>query len=241
MANNEPFVYFPSNRFELEPVEIGLTEYPIQVYELYNGGDVPARVEIESTFVQELNETNYMTDILKCLSDELVEIPPGCSAETKWRFSPIEAKTYQVKILYLCFLKYSFIINKKKIYFYRLRWFLSSTRWNSTWSRSKWSDMISESSTIWAWTRNTSRYQRIKILCYQIRYNLNSSFYVEYYDFKSLFISTRKLATLSVDRLVFGNVPLFSRERKMVFIKNNSYEHKISFTWHVTNSEHIKV
>lgn len=55
------------------------------------------------------------------------------------------------------------------------------------------------------------------------------------------FICLSKLATLSADRLVFGNVPLFSRERKLVFVKNNSYEHKISFTWHVTNAEHIRV
>lgn len=94
--NGEPFVYFPTNRFEFEPVEIGLTEYPIQVYELFNGGDVPARVEIDTTFVQELNENNYATDVLQCVSNGVVTIPPGCSADTKWRFSPIEAKTYQV-------------------------------------------------------------------------------------------------------------------------------------------------
>ena len=96
VANGEPFVYFPTNRFEFEAVEIGLNEYPIQIYELYNGGDVPARLEIDTTFIQEVNEANYMSEILSCISDGVVTIPPGCSADTKWRFSPIEAKTYQV-------------------------------------------------------------------------------------------------------------------------------------------------
>lgn len=38
-----------------------------------------------------------MTEILKCVSDKVVKIPPGCSVETKWKFIPIEAKTYKVK------------------------------------------------------------------------------------------------------------------------------------------------
>lgn len=98
IANTEPYVYFPTSRFEFEPVEIGLSEHPIQIYELYNGGEVPARVEIDCTLVQEANENNYMSDILKCVSNSVITIAPGCAVETKWRFSPIEAKTYQVRI-----------------------------------------------------------------------------------------------------------------------------------------------
>ena len=49
------------------------------------------------------------------------------------------------------------------------------------------------------------------------------------------------MALLSMDRVVLGDIPLFTRERKILFVKNNSSEHKISFTWHVTNPEHIRV
>ena len=49
------------------------------------------------------------------------------------------------------------------------------------------------------------------------------------------------MASLSVDRILFGDVPLFSKERKILFVKNNSNEHKISFNWHVTTPEHVKV
>lgn len=50
-----------------------------------------------------------------------------------------------------------------------------------------------------------------------------------------------KLASLTMDRIVLGDVPLFTRERKIIFVRNNSSEHKISFTWHVTNPDHIRV
>jgi hypothetical protein len=44
-----------------------------------------------------------------------------------------------------------------------------------------------------------------------------------------------------MDRIVFSDIPLFSRERKVLFVKNNSIDHKISFNWHVTTPEHVKV
>lgn len=40
---------------------------------------------------------NYSHNILECLSETEIIIPPGTSYPTKWRFSPIEAKTYQVR------------------------------------------------------------------------------------------------------------------------------------------------
>lgn len=103
MSTGEAFVYFPVNKYEFEPVEIGLNEYPIQVYELYNGGEVPAQVEIDCSMIEEANQNNYMANILKCLSEEVISIAPGSCFETKWRFSPIEAKTYQVYIIYFIF------------------------------------------------------------------------------------------------------------------------------------------
>ena len=100
MARNEPYVFFPSSKFEMEPVEIGLAEYPIQVYELFNGGDMVAEVDIDYTLIDELNGDNFSRPILKCLSDNTINIPPGSCYETKWTFAPIEAKTYEVDILF---------------------------------------------------------------------------------------------------------------------------------------------
>lgn len=34
---------------------------------------------------------------------------------------------------------------------------------------------------------------------------------------------------------------MFTKERKVFFIQNHSFEHRISFTWHVTNPDHIRV
>ena len=97
VPRNEPYIFFPSSKFELEPVEIGLNEYPIQVYELFNGGDVTAEVEIDYSFIDDLNQENYSRPILKCLTDNEIRIAPGSCYETKWKFAPIEAKTYQVR------------------------------------------------------------------------------------------------------------------------------------------------
>lgn len=58
---------------------------------------------------------------------------------------------------------------------------------------------------------------------------------------KQPFTLTNQLAQLTLDRILLGDIPLFSRERKFLFVKNNSSEHKISFTWHVTNPDHIRV
>ncbi len=44
-----------------------------------------------------------------------------------------------------------------------------------------------------------------------------------------------------MDRINLGEIPLFTRERKIVFVQNNSSKNKINFTWHVTNPEHSDV
>ena len=58
---------------------------------------------------------------------------------------------------------------------------------------------------------------------------------------KQLYILPNQIASLTLDRLIFGEVPLFSRERRLLFVKNNSLENSVSFNWHVTNPEHVKV
>lgn len=43
-----------------------------------------------------------------------------------------------------------------------------------------------------------------------------------------------QLAFLSQERISFGNLPLFSRGRRMVFVSNKSKNRPVSFEWHVT-------
>ena len=45
---------------------------------------------------------------------------------------------------------------------------------------------------------------------------------------------------LSHERVSFGNLPLFSKTRKVVFMTNTS-DHTISYSWHVSNSGDEKV
>ncbi len=96
VPTHTPYVYFPTNKYQFLPVEIGLLDYPIQIFELYNGGDKPARVQIDTSQLINLSIQNYSHNVLECLSEDEIIIPPGTSYPTKWKFSPLEAKTYQV-------------------------------------------------------------------------------------------------------------------------------------------------
>ena len=99
-GQGEPLLFFHSSKFEMEPVECGLVDYPVQVYELYNGGDTPAHVEIDCSSLRTLNAQNYSSPIVTCLSSESVIVAPGTCYETKWLFAPIESKTYQADVLF---------------------------------------------------------------------------------------------------------------------------------------------
>ena len=50
-----------------------------------------------------------------------------------------------------------------------------------------------------------------------------------------------QLAYLSQERVSFGNLPLFCRGRRMVFIMNRSRDRPVSFEWHVTNPQDSQV
>lgn len=56
---------------------------------------------------------------------------------------------------------------------------------------------------------------------------------------KQLNLSDR-LASLTVDRLNFGNLPLFTKRRHITFLQNQSNKDAISFIWHVTNPEQVR-
>ncbi|CAF1104404.1 unnamed protein product [Rotaria sordida] len=56
---------------------------------------------------------------------------------------------------------------------------------------------------------------------------------------KQLNLSDR-LASLTIDRINFGNLPLFTKQRHITFLKNQSNKDSISFIWHVTNPEQVR-
>lgn len=49
-----------------------------------------------------------------------------------------------------------------------------------------------------------------------------------------------RLASLTIDRIHFGNLPLFTKQRQITFLKNQSNQDSISFIWHVTNPEQVR-
>lgn len=185
-----PYLYFPTNKFTFNPVPIGLSEYPIQTYELYNGGDSPAKVFIDISQLEHSATVNYGHKVLECLSECEIIIPAGSTYLTKWRFNPLEAKTYLIDVAF------------------RLE---------------------DEENNFIAFT----------CIGYDSR-KLNTLTNDDQIPTKQLFTLSNQIASLTMDRVLLGDIPLFSRERRFVFVKNHSSEHKISFNWHVTNLEHVK-
>jgi hypothetical protein len=49
-----------------------------------------------------------------------------------------------------------------------------------------------------------------------------------------------RLALLTNDRMNFGNLPLFTKQRQITFLKNQSNKDSISFIWHVTNPDQVR-
>ena len=50
-----------------------------------------------------------------------------------------------------------------------------------------------------------------------------------------------QLVYASEERVAFGNLPLFSQQRKAVYLKNRSPSHTVSFEWCVTSEEDAQV
>ena len=50
-----------------------------------------------------------------------------------------------------------------------------------------------------------------------------------------------QLCYLSEERIAFGNIPLFSRARRMFVMANRSTEDAVRFEWHVTSNKDSQV
>lgn len=91
------YVHFASTRHLFEPVPVGGTSPPVQVYELYNGGSRVVKYELDMEPLAQVQAQNYGCRIFECLNPS-GEIPPGCAALIYWQFAPLEARTYMVDI-----------------------------------------------------------------------------------------------------------------------------------------------
>lgn len=91
------YVHFANTRHLFEPVPVGGSSPPIQVYELYNGGATLVKYELDKEPLAQVQAQNYGCRIFECLNPS-GEIPPGCAALIYWQFAPLEARTYMVDI-----------------------------------------------------------------------------------------------------------------------------------------------
>ncbi|XP_046903244.1 cilia- and flagella-associated protein 65 [Hypomesus transpacificus] len=91
------YLHFTSSKHVFSPVAIGSFSPPIQVYELYNGGAVSARYQLDTKPLEKLTAENFDHLVLQCLNPQ-GEVLPGGSAQIEWVFSPLEAKAYSVDI-----------------------------------------------------------------------------------------------------------------------------------------------
>ena len=69
------------------------------MFEIHNSGDTSVGYTIDTKPLDNLQASNYLMPILKCLQPR-GEIPPGCTVPVEFVFSPLEAKKYTVSDVY---------------------------------------------------------------------------------------------------------------------------------------------
>ncbi|XP_054644330.1 cilia- and flagella-associated protein 65 isoform X2 [Dunckerocampus dactyliophorus] len=92
-----PYLYFLSRHHVFTPVMIGDLTPPVQMYDLYNGGDIPVRYEVDAHVLSQLQENSFNHALLSCLNP-VGDIPPGKVASLEFIFSPLEAKMHSMDI-----------------------------------------------------------------------------------------------------------------------------------------------
>ncbi|XP_013095381.2 cilia- and flagella-associated protein 65-like isoform X1 [Biomphalaria glabrata] len=192
----KPYLHFSANKYTFNPVPIGELLSPIQVYEMYNGGAVPVKFELDLTPLNIIKRQNFDQPVFECLNPS-GEILPGRTGFVEWRFSPLEAKTYMIDI---------------PIYIHN----------------------------------GDTNIVTFKGIGYDKRIMGDTMPFSD--DPKMLGVSAvqkahvpGQLGFLSKERISFGNIPLLSKARQLVFISNKSKDSSIFFEWHVTSYEDIRV
>lgn len=68
------------------------------MFDIHNSGDTSVGYTVDTRPLEDLQASNYLMPILKCLQPK-GEILPGCSVSIEFVFSPLEAKQYAVSII----------------------------------------------------------------------------------------------------------------------------------------------
>ncbi|XP_061923625.1 cilia- and flagella-associated protein 65 isoform X2 [Entelurus aequoreus] len=97
LEQERPFLYFLTRHHVFTPVMIGDLTSPVQMYDLYNGGGIPVRYEVDAGVLSQLQENNFNQPLLCCLNP-VGEILPGKTASLEFIFSPLEAKMHSMDI-----------------------------------------------------------------------------------------------------------------------------------------------
>ncbi|XP_071368292.1 cilia- and flagella-associated protein 65 [Centroberyx affinis] len=97
VERDRPYLHYASSWHVFTPVTIGGFTPPRQVYELYNGGAVPVRYEVDTAPLKQLQADNFNQPVMSCLNPQ-GEVLPGKTAILEWVFSPLEATMYNVDI-----------------------------------------------------------------------------------------------------------------------------------------------
>ncbi|XP_077437145.1 cilia- and flagella-associated protein 65 isoform X1 [Vanacampus margaritifer] len=97
VERERPHLYFLSRHHVFTPIMIGGLTPPMQTYDLYNGGDVPVRYEVDGGVLSQLQEDNFNQPLLSCLNPVGVVLPAKM-AKLEFIFSPLEAKMHTVDV-----------------------------------------------------------------------------------------------------------------------------------------------
>ncbi|KAM6268884.1 cilia- and flagella-associated protein 65 [Porphyrio hochstetteri] len=95
VERDQGYIHFASTKHLFAPVAIGTSL--TQFYELYNGGSVPVRFEVQLDNVMRIQKENFQHPVFVCLTPR-GEILPGTTGYIEWIFSPLEARTYLVEV-----------------------------------------------------------------------------------------------------------------------------------------------
>ena len=72
-----------------------MQQAPIQLYELYNGGQLPVEFEFDLQPLEVFKRDHFQHAVFECLEPSGI-VQPGVKHLVQWRFSPLEEKLYAV-------------------------------------------------------------------------------------------------------------------------------------------------
>lgn len=98
MHPDRRYLHFASLQHQFEAVEIGMQESPIQLYELYNGGQKPLEFAFDLRPLEALRNEQFAHSVVECL-EHTGTVLPGVKHLVQWKFSPLEEKVYTVPFI----------------------------------------------------------------------------------------------------------------------------------------------